>query len=141
MIYSGQEIGEPAAGMEGSSGNDARTSIFDYWSMPELVKWVDNHTYRGTSLTAGQKDLRSFYGRLVSASDEPAFRSGGFFPLNPANAQSDNFGKVAGDPVGGHWLYACLRYDPISGQRMLVIVNMHKTMSFETWSFNCPPRR
>ncbi len=138
MVYSGQEVGEPAAGVEGFGGNDARTSIFDYWSMPELVKWTDDHTYRGTSLDAGQKDLRAFYGRLVSVSGEPAFRNGDFFPLNPANAHSEHFGKVAGDPVGGHWLYACLRYDQISGQRMLVIVNLHRTMSFENVAIQLP---
>ncbi|HEX8490025.1 MAG TPA: alpha-amylase family glycosyl hydrolase, partial [Chthoniobacterales bacterium] len=37
MLYNGQEVGEPAAGAEGFGGDDARTSIFDYWSMPELV--------------------------------------------------------------------------------------------------------
>ena len=139
MIYSGQEVGEPAAGVKGFGGDDARTSIFDYWSMPELVKWVDNHTYRGASLTAGQKDLRAFYGRLVNASRELAFRNGDFFPLNPVNAHSDRFGKVDGDPVGGHWLYAYLRYDTASGQRMLVIVNLHKTMSFENVAIQLPP--
>lgn len=131
MIYSGQEVGEPAAGAEGFGGDDARTSIFDYWSMPELVKWVDGHTYRGGSLSAAQKDLRVFYTRLLRTVDEPAFRDGGFFPLNPDNAQSENFGKMAGDPVGGHWLYACLRYDAMSGQRICVLVNMHPTIGFE----------
>ncbi|RYD68550.1 MAG: alpha-amylase, partial [Verrucomicrobiaceae bacterium] len=37
MLYSGQEVGEPAAGQEGFSGDNARTTIFDYWSMPELT--------------------------------------------------------------------------------------------------------
>jgi len=38
MLYSGQEVGEPAHGLEGFGHDDARTTIFDYWSMPELVK-------------------------------------------------------------------------------------------------------
>ena len=38
MLYNGQEVGEPAAGVEGFGGDDARTTIFDYWSMPEFVK-------------------------------------------------------------------------------------------------------
>ena len=138
MIYGGQEVGEPAAGAEGFSGDDARSSIFDYWSMPELVKWVDGHTFRGASLSEAQKALRAFYGRLVRAAGEPAFRDGGFFPLNPANAHSERFGKVEGDSVGGHWLYACLRYDAASGQRVLVVVNLHRSESFEKVSVRLP---
>ena len=55
MLYSGQEVGEPAAGAEGFGGDDARTSIFDYWSMPELVKWTNDHKYDGGKLSAEQK--------------------------------------------------------------------------------------
>ena len=47
MLYNGQEVGEPAAGAEGFAGDDARTSIFDYWSMPELLKWTNGHKYDG----------------------------------------------------------------------------------------------
>jgi glycosidase len=60
MLYSGQEVGEPAAGAEGFGGDDARTSIFDYWSMPEVVKWVNGHQYDGGHLSLDQKALRIF---------------------------------------------------------------------------------
>ena len=93
MLYNGQEVGEPAAGAEGFGGDDARTSIFDYWSMPELVKWVNDHHYDGARLSPQQKSLRSFYSRLINLVGEPAFRDGKFFPLNP--------GEPRQSPVSG----------------------------------------
>ena len=125
MLYNGQEVGEPGAGAEGFAGNDARTSIFDYWSMPEFVKWVNDHCYDGGRLSSEQKALREFYGRLINLVGEPAFRDGKFFPLNLVNKDNPNFGRVPGESASGHWLYAFLRYDPFSGQRFLVIANLH----------------
>jgi glycosidase len=125
MLYNGQEVGEPAAGAEGFGGDDARTSIFDYWSMPELVKWVNDHKYDGAHLSADQKSLRSFYSRLINLVGEPAFRDGKFFPLNPSNHDNPNFGRLPGEAASGHWLYAFLRYDPSTEQRFLIVANLH----------------
>jgi hypothetical protein len=125
LLYSGQEVGEPAAGAEGFGGDDARTTIFDYWSMPELVRWVNGHRYDGGRLSAEQRELRAFYGRLLKLADEPAFRHGGFFGLNSANNQNPHFGRLPGDAASGHWLYAYLRHDRKSGQSFLVIANLH----------------
>jgi glycosidase len=131
MLYNGQEIGEPAIGAEGFGGDDARTSIFDYWSMPELVKWVNDHQYNGARLSPEQKSLRSFYSRLINLVGEPAFRDGKFFPLNPANRDNPAFGRLPGEPASGHWLYAFLRYDRAAQQRFLVVANLHPTTSFQ----------
>ncbi len=125
MLYNGQEVGEPAAGTEGFGGDDARTSIFDYWSMPELLKWTNDHKYDGAQLSKEQESLRRDYKKLLALMDEPAFREGAFFPLNPANNHHPNFGQVGSEPAGGHWLYAFLRVDPVSRQRFLVAVNLH----------------
>ncbi|MEP7248921.1 MAG: alpha-amylase family glycosyl hydrolase [Spartobacteria bacterium] len=73
MLYNGQEVGEPAEGAEGFGGDDARTSIFDYWSMPELLKWTNGHKYDGGKLTPERKQLRADYGRLLAVTNEPAF--------------------------------------------------------------------
>lgn len=129
MLYNGQEVGEPAAGAEGFGGDDARTSIFDYWSMPELVKWVNGHRYDGGCLSPEQKALRSFYSRLVNLVGEPAFADGDFFPLNPANHDNPGFGRLPGEQASGHWLYAFLRYDRLTHQRFLVLANLHPTIS------------
>jgi glycosidase len=127
-LYNGQEVGEPAAGAEGFGGDDARTSIFDYWSMPELVKWVNGHRYDGGRLSPQQKALRAYYGRLINLVGEPAFRDGEFFPLNPANRNNQGFGRLPGEQAGGHWLYAFLRYDRLAQQRFLVLANLHPTI-------------
>jgi glycosidase len=125
MLYNGQEVGESGAGAEGFGGDDARTSIFDYWSMPEFVKWVNDHNYDGGRLSPRQKGLRNFYSRLINLVGEPAFRDGKFFPLNPANRENERFGRLPGEQASGHWLYAFLRYDPLTCQRFLVVANLH----------------
>ncbi len=125
LMYNGQEIGEPGAGIEGFGGDDSRTSIFDYWSMPELVKWVDNHKYDGGKLSDEQRKLRQTYGRILAVAGEPAFRDGIFIPLNAINRDNPKFGRVANEEPSGHWLYAFARYDRQSGQRFLVVVNLH----------------
>jgi len=125
LFYNGQEVGEPAAGAEGFCGDDARTSIFDYWSMPELVRWVSDHKYDGSCLSAEQKALRAFYSRLVNLTAEPAFRDGAFYPLNPENRDNPNFGRVGDEAVSGHWCYCFLRFDRTARQRFLVVINLH----------------
>ncbi|QTN33593.1 alpha-amylase [Akkermansiaceae bacterium] len=125
MLYSGQEVGEPAIGAEGFSGDDGRTSIFDYTSMPEFRKWVNGGRYDGAGLSAQQKSLRSFYAELISILREPAFADGEFYGLNFANRGNPDFGRMAGETVSGHWLYAFLRYDGRSGQGFLCIANFH----------------
>ena len=131
MLYNGQEIGEPGAGAEGFGGDDARTSIFDYWSMPEFVKWVNGHRYDGGRLSLEQKALLTFYGRLINLVGEPAFSDGNFIPLNPANRDNPNFGRLDAEAASGHWLYAFLRYDSVSGQRFLVCANLHPTIALQ----------
>ncbi|MFL6521616.1 MAG: alpha-amylase family glycosyl hydrolase [Chthoniobacterales bacterium] len=131
MLYNGQEIGEPAEGAEGFGGDDGRTSIFDYWSMTEFVKWVNDHNYDRARLSPEQKSLRAFYARLVNLVGEAAFRDGKFFPLNPANHENPTFGRLPGEQASGHWLYAFLRYDVSSSQRFLVVANLHPGISFQ----------
>jgi glycosidase len=125
MLYNGQEVGESGAGAEGFGGDDARTSIFDYWSMPELVKWVNDHKYDGARLSKEQKELRKFYSRLINLVGEPAFADGNFFSLNRANCDNEHFGRLPDEQASGHWLYAFLRYEVVSGQRFLVVANLH----------------
>jgi glycosidase len=125
MLYNGQEVGEPAAGAEGFGDDDSRTSIFDYWSMPELVRWVNGHKYDGGKLSAEQKALRQYYATLVRLTAQPAFRDGSFYPLNPENRENPHFGRLGEESVSGHWCYAFLRYDSATQQRFLVVVNLN----------------
>ncbi len=138
MMYNGQEVGEPAVGREGFGGDDARTSIFDYWSMPEFVKWVNGHKYDGGRLSDAQKRLRRTYARLIHLVGEPAFRDGIFIPLNALNRNNPNYGRVAGEEPGGHWLYSFFRYDPSTGQRFLVVANLHPTSTLRDVRIQIP---
>jgi glycosidase len=138
MLYNGQEVGEPGAGREGFGDEDSRTTIFDYWSMPEMVKWVDGHKYDGGRLSNEQKDLRSFYGRLVNLLGERAFRGGESLPLNAANRDNVNYGRLPKEEASGHWLYSFVRYDPVSGQRFVVAVNLNPTTSLRDIQIKLP---
>jgi glycosidase len=132
VLYSGQEVGEPAAGAEGFGGDDARTTIFDYWSMPEVVKWVNGGACDGGRLSAEQRELRAFYGRLLRLVGEPAFAEGEFLALNPPNRTNPGFGRLAGETASGHWLHAFLRRDARRGQTFLVVANLHPTVTLRT---------
>ena len=139
MLYSGQEVGEPADGAEGFGGDDARTSIFDYWSMPEFAKWVNGKKFDGGCLSPAQASLREFYSQLLHVSNEPAFRDGGFFPLNPSNIENPSYGRVPGEQASGHWLYSFLRRDPATGQKFLVVINLHRSRQFDDVRIALPP--
>ena len=130
LVYGGQEVGEPAHGAEGFGADDGRTTIFDYWSMPELAKWVNSHRYDGGGLSTEQQALRAFYGRLLALVNEPAFRDGAFFALNRANTDNTRYGRLPGEPASCHWLYSFLRYDAAQDQRFLVLVNLHRSETF-----------
>lgn len=125
MIYNGQEVGEPASGVEGFGGDDARTSIFDYWSMPELCKWVNGGRFDGGRLDQEQKSLREWYVKLIRATRSRAFTDGEFHSLNRANNANPAFGRVGDEEASGHWLYAFLRRDGLSGQTFMVVANFH----------------
>ena len=131
MLYNGQEVGEPGDGVEGFGSSDARTSIFDYWSMPELVKWVNDHKYDGGKLSDEQKQLRSFYSRLINLMNEPAFRDGTCVPLNALNRDNSDYGRLLDEQPSGHWFYSFLRYDAASGQRFLIAVNLNPTTALK----------
>ncbi len=130
LLYSGQEVGEPAAGVAGFGGGNARTTIFDYWSMPEFAKWVNGHRYDGARLSSQQRSLREFYGRLLAACGAPAFREGAFFPLNAANTGNPAFARIDGEPASGHWLCAYLRVPGPEYAPFLVLVNLHRSETF-----------
>ncbi|AMJ67563.1 alpha-amylase family protein [Hymenobacter sp. PAMC 26628] len=114
MLYFGQEVGEPGRGSEGFSSEDGRTTIFDYWGVPEHQKWLNQGKFDGGKLSAEQKQLRDFYRRLLTlASTSDAIRRGKFYELQDAN----NLGKQ----YNQHHLYAYLRYT--NQQQVLVVVN------------------
>ncbi|UYZ61104.1 alpha-amylase family glycosyl hydrolase [Hymenobacter latericus] len=121
MIYFGQEVGEPGRGAEGFSGEDGRTTIFDYWGVPEHQKWLNGGKFDGGKLSLQQKQLRDFYSRLLNlCSSHEALRRGRFYELQDAN----NLAKEYNDKN----LYAYLRYT--ENKRVLVVVNFSATQTY-----------
>ncbi|MBF9221611.1 alpha-amylase family glycosyl hydrolase [Hymenobacter ruricola] len=114
MLYFGQEVGEPARGAEGFSSDDGRTSIFDYWGVPEHQKWLNQGKFDGARLSPEQKSLREFYARLLTVTGQnEALRKGRFYELQDAN----NLGKE----YDQRYVYSYLRYT--ATQQLLVVVN------------------
>ena len=122
MLYFGQEVGEPGRGHEGFSSEDGRTTIFDYWGVPEHQKWLNQGKFDGGKLSTEQKQLRDFYKRLLTLTGtSDAIRRGKFYELQDAN----NLGKQ----YNQRHLYAYLRYT--EQQQVLVVVNFSPDKAYK----------
>ncbi|MBB6459002.1 alpha-amylase family glycosyl hydrolase [Flammeovirga kamogawensis] len=114
MVYFGQEVGEPAKGESGFSGDDGRSTIFDYWGIPEHQKWVNNHKYDGGQLSDTQRTLRKRYKSLLNAAkNSEAIRKGDLIDLQQFNRTNANYDVDK--------TYAFIRYS--ENERVLVIAN------------------
>jgi len=92
MIYSGQELGEQGMESEGFSGMDGRTTIFDYWGVKSLQAWANEGKYDGKLLTPEQKELRTFYQKLLNITlTEKAITHGLMYDLEFANFDNPKF--------------------------------------------------
>ncbi len=111
MIYFGQEVGEPGAGAEGFGGEDGRTTMFDYWGVPEHQKWVNGKKYDGGGLGDEQKALRQAYGDILS-----------FCAINPAIAQGDYFDLTESNVAMKNCSDKITSYIRVSGEERLIIV-------------------
>lgn len=108
MIYMGQELGEQASDAEGFSGYDGRTTIFDYWSLPTLRRWLDG------SLKPRERWLRDLYARVLRlCNSEKAIREGRFFDLMYVNYENPT--------LNPHRQYAFLRN--YADETIIVAVN------------------
>ena len=116
MIYMGQEIGEQAADAEGYSGPDGRTTIFDFWSLSTLRRWLGpDLKAKGAALTAREKWLRGVYASILNlCNSEKAISSGKFFDLMYVNYDNPRFNP--------HRQYAFLRSTG-ADESLLIIVN------------------
>ena len=120
MIYNGQESGEDAQGAPGFSGDDGRTSIFDYAVMPKHQNWMADGRFDGSDFTDEQKRLFDFYSKLLNFRlNSSAINKGAFYDLMWVNPWYSNF-----DP---QYVYAFLRYH--DEERLLVVVNFNQNES------------
>ncbi len=113
MIYSGQELGEDAAGAMGYSGDDGRTSIFDYCVIPTLRQWLNKGACDGV-LSTRQIKLRDTYRKVLTlCNKEKAISEGAFFDLMYVNYNNPH--------LNPHRHYGFLRYH--NGSLLLIAVN------------------
>ncbi len=118
MTYFGQEVGEPARGAEGFGTEDNRTSLFDYWGIPEHQKWMNGGAWDGGQLGAEQKELRNYYTKLLQFAGA---------------AEAIAKGELWEIPVGGNMnkrMYGYVRYT--DNQRLLVLVNFDRHYRMES---------
>jgi glycosidase len=113
LIYSGQEVGEPAEGQSGFSGDDGRTTIFDYWIIPNHQKWMNHGKFDGGGLPDDLAGLRRTYEGITGLCREKLFSEGCFYDLMWVN------NHLYGIPGTG--IYAYLRYS--GGRIAIVMVN------------------
>ena len=86
MIYFGQELGEPGADAEGFSGDDGRTTIFDYWTVQSIRRWRNGGKWDEDKLTSSEKSLRNYYKKVLTlCNKEAAIREGEFYDVMFAN--------------------------------------------------------
>lgn len=114
MIYSGQELGERGMDMEGFSGIDGRTTIFDYWGIKSLQAWTNKGKFDGAKMTDAQRELRDFYQRLLTVTrDDKAIQKGKMYDIT--YAQNEGFDK--------NKQFAFIRHS--KGETLLIVVNFH----------------
>jgi len=117
MLYFGQEVGEPGKGAEGYGGDDNRTTIFDYWGVPNHQKWMNNGAFDGKEFDEGQRQLRAYYQQLLkvtTASD--AVLNGEIYDVPQVGNMNNH-------------MYAFIRYS--GKQRLLVVANFDRTQTLE----------
>ena len=65
--------------------------MFDYWGVPQHQKWVNELKYDGGQLSDEQKQLRQFYGDILTlASNNQAIAQGKYADLTNYNQQKGN---------------------------------------------------
>ena len=120
MVYNGQESGEDAIGEMGYSGDDGRTSIFDYCHMPKHQKWMNDGKFDGGGFDETHKKLFEYYRKLLNFRQEhSAISEGKFYDLMWCNPWYMNF-----DP---QFVYAFLRYSET--EHLLIVVNFNRSES------------
>ena len=114
MVYFGQEFGERGMDEEGFSGRDGRTTIFDYWTVDTIRRWRNGGKFDGKQLTDAEKDLQTFYTRVLNlCTMEKALAEGSFYDLMYANYDNPQF--------NAHRQYTFLR--KMKKELILVVVN------------------
>ena len=84
MLYFGQHVGEPGA-EDAGFGKASRTTIFDYFGVPQHQKWMNGGKFDGGALTADAKALHAYYEKLLSFTASAPALLGEYTELHSVN--------------------------------------------------------
>jgi glycosidase len=84
MVYFAQEVGEPGDGNAGF-GSETRTTIYDYWGVPNHIRWMNNGAFDGGQLSQEEKELRAFYRSLLNFTLESQALTGEYREIHSFN--------------------------------------------------------
>jgi glycosidase len=119
MVYFGQEVGEPAGGDAGF-GSATRTTIFDYWSVPQHVRWMNKGAFDGGGLSEESKELREFYRILLNFTRRSGALTGAYSEIHSHNRAHTEWYN---DRV-----YSYVRWK--GSDRLLIVVNFDAADGF-----------
>ena len=118
MVYFGQELGEDGSENMGF-GTHSRTTIFDYASVPTIVRWRNGGKYDGGQLTKNEKELRDFYKRLLSFSIKSEALMGQYAEIQTVNRkETKGYDKN---------LFSFVRWS--EGQKLIIVSNLDAKQS------------
>lgn len=122
MVYFGQELGEQGMYSEGFSGQDGRTTIYDYWTIDLIRRWRNNNKFDGTLLSKEEKALQAYYTKVLNiCNSEKAIREGQFFDIMYVNYN---------EGMNEHRQYAFLRK---SGKDLILVVANFADTAARVW--------
>ncbi len=130
MLYAGQELGVKPDKAEGFQGDDGRTTIFDFWGLPEMQTWIGGGKYDESKLHAKQKGIWEFYSKTLNfAKNNDAVTEGEFHDLQYLNAHWKSKG------YDERFLYSYLRF---SKKQCLLFVYNFDMNSSHSFSLKLP---
>ena len=120
MIYFGQEVGEPGAENAGF-GSPSRTSIFDYIGVPNHQRWVNNKKFDGGQLSDSEKELRSFYKKLLNFTLDHEALMGAYQEIHSYNREhTENYYKT---------LYSFVRWN--EDEKLIIVANFDENINYK----------
>ncbi len=126
MLFYAQALGEAGEGDAGF-GDPTRTTMFDYWGVPSLQRWMNGGKFDGGQLTDQERNLREFYVKLLSFSASNSAFNGEFANLHYHNIkQTKNYNES---------LFSFARWN--GNQKVIVVSNFSERESFE-FNLNIP---
>jgi len=119
LLYYAQALGERGEGDAGF-GDPTRTTIFDYWGVPSLQRWMNEGRFDGGRLSEKEKSLRAFYVKLLSFSARSPALRGEYADLHGFNLKN----------TSGYdeYLFTFSRWDP--QEKLVVISNFSAQKSY-----------